>query len=355
MTSAVLGGRNSVRSAAGAIIVLLLVGCDGLKFCDQCQKQANPPPKTVKFDVNWEELGEAFKHLPTGGEHSITVNPVEMKLTLDGPEGTKTVTVADWEKLVAAVRARGGQPCPECPTQRSGGEISHNINHSTFEFRFAPPWFNADQRSLFTSYVIFPAEAKLDDLRDPNHSCDERSDPASICPDVAFHEEVSAPFLKALAQCATEKRVKLRIVGFASSSTVDPEPTWLTKRHRAHMAATASGSCYGKQQATDNDKPTEKFNLLVANRRAQNAAEMLRGVASNKAFDIPEEAFDIKPKVWCSHADMKGQRKHKDRDNGEFDSVRGLMNRRAEVRLAHLAGCVNVHPDRRAFGPHRRT
>ena len=330
-----------MRSAAGAIIVLLLVGCDGLKFCNQCEKQANPPPKTVKFDVNWDELGEAFKHLPTGGEHSIAVSPVEMKLTLDGPEGTKTVTVADWEELVAAVKARGEQPCPECPTQRSGGEISHNINHSTFEFRFTPPWFNADQRSLFTSYVIFPAEAKLADwIADPDRICNGTGSPASLCPDVPFHEKVTAPFLKALAPCGTEKKpVVLRIFGFASSSGIaGPAPQPLVDEYNSHIREISS-RCEGTLSNAKGDGTT-MFNLLVANRRAANAAEMLRGFTSSGRLDI-------KDKPWCSHKDMEEERNHSDTSNGSYNSAKGLMNRRAEVRLKQLSGCLNVEPDKR--------
>ena len=132
----------------------------------------------------------------------------------------------------------------------------------------------------------------------------------------------------------------LRTVGFASSSGVNSVPDWLEKRHLAHINATATGECYGEGKATADDKPDQKFNLLVANRRAQNAAKMLRRLASS-------EAFDIRHKVWCSHDDMVGQRKHKDTNKGEFSSVRGLMNRRAEVRLKYLSGCLNVHPDKR--------
>ena len=219
-------GKAPMQVAAAAI-ALLLAGCfdiegikdiKGIKFCDQCKKQANPPPTTVKFEVNWEELGDALKNIPTGGEHS-TVNPVDMTLTLEDSGETKKVAVADWDKLIAALEAMDGQRCPECPTQRNGGEITHNINHSTFEFRFAPPWFNADQRSLFTSYVVFPAEAKLRDL-EPNQICDGGV-PASVCPDEPFHKEVTGPFLEALAQCGTEEKpVVLRVFGFASSSDI---------------------------------------------------------------------------------------------------------------------------------------
>ena len=333
-----------MRLATGVAAALLLVGCDGIKLCNQCKKQANPPPQTVKFDVNWRELGEAFKNIPTERKHSITTEePVKITLTLKGLEGSKTVTVAGWQELVDAVRAVGGRPCIVCPVPGTGGEITHNINHSTFEFRFAPPWFNADQRSLFTSYVVFPAEASLDKWsEDPDRSCGGPNDLASVCPDVAFHREVTGPFLKALAQCATKsKKVTLHTVGFASSSGIaqNTVPEWLAEAYEQHIREIGS-RCDGTLRGTERGNVSAMFNLLVANRRAANSAEMLRGLT-------PAGKFEVEDMPWCSHQDMVEERNHRDRSNGSYDRVRGLMNRRAEVRLTDLSGCLNVHPDNR--------
>ena len=343
--------RPRLRPAAFAVVGVLLVGCDGIKFCGRCERP-EPPPKTIKFEVNWAELGEALKNIPIAGDRkTIKVEPVNMTLTLKGLEGTKTVAaVANWEELIAAVLAAGGQqPCPVCPecpkctAQSESGGIHHSINLSTFEFRFAPPWFNADQRSLFTSYVVFPAEARLEEwLRDPDESCESASPSAAVCPDRGFHQEVTGPFLDALAQCATEdKKVTLRTVGFASSSGVSYSKTVrdaLEREYGQHIEE-IKDHCDGGPRA-DNPNVSDMFNLLVANRRARNAAEMLRGLTSN-------EKFDIEHKPWCSHGAMVEQRHHKDRSKGKYDDARGLMNRRAEVRLVDLAGCLNVHPDNR--------
>lgn len=56
-----------------------------------------------------------------------------------------------------------------------------------------------------------------------------------------------------------------------------------------------------------------------------------------------KNAFAIKAIPWCSHAAMTTERGGED---GE-DRGKGLMNRRVEVRLAVLPGCLNVDPDNR--------
>ena len=223
------------------------------------------------------------------------------------------------------------------------------INHSMFEFRFAPPWFNADQRLLFTSYVVFPKEANFQEWIDnPNPNCRGENASAAVCPDRAFHEEVTGPFLKALARCAIlEKKVTLRTVGFASSSGIDVSetatPPKLSDLYLDHVSTIADVCFAGKNVSdvsADENDPSRQFNLLVANQRARNVAEMLRSFTSN-------EKFDIEATPWCSHADMAAQRSHNDRSNDKYNSAKGLMNRRAEVRLVDLAGCLNVDPDNR--------
>ena len=53
--------------------------------------------------------------------------------------------------------------------------------------------------------------------------------------------------------------------------------------------------------------------------------------------------FAIKVIPWCSHAAMADERG--DEDDG--NPARGLMDRRVEVRLAALPGCLDVDPDNR--------
>ena len=76
------GRKTRAGATASVMIAFLILECDdvdavvkdlnAIKLCDQCEKQANPPPQAVKFDVNWRELGEAFKNIPTERKHSIT-------------------------------------------------------------------------------------------------------------------------------------------------------------------------------------------------------------------------------------------------------------------------------------------
>lgn len=342
-------GKATVRTVAG-VLTLLLAGCDGVKLCDRCQKP-KPPPKVVELEVNWNGLGEAFKNIPTGGDRkTIAVEPVELTVTLQGEEGQKTVAVAGWDNLLTALGNSNGQPpsCIDCPVPNPSPEIRHNINHSTFEFRFAPPWFNADQRSLFTSYVVFPEEAKFEQWKhwtdDDGQSCAGNGAIAAACPDRAFHREVTGPFLKALARCATtQSKVTLHTVGFASSSGLDGaavDTEWLSSHYNGHILD-ITGRCQGNLNG-NGQTPSDQFNLIVANRRAHNVAEMLRGFPSS-------DAFDITATPWCSLADMMEQRHHTDQTDGAYDGAKGLMNRRVEIRLADLAGCLNVHPDKRVI------
>ena len=87
------------------------------------------------------------------------------------------------------------------------------------------------------------------------------------------------------------------------------------------------------------------------------SAAMLRTLAQELGLD----AFDIEDKPWCSHVGMEAERRHDDRNadgeaddggatDGErdtYDVGKGLMSRRAEVRLVDVPGCLNVDPDNR--------
>ena len=122
------------------------------------------------------------------------------------------------EKLAASLAGR----CTDCPGNNAAPS-THNIHHTTFTFRFAPPWFDADDRSLFTSYVVYPEEAKFEDWidGDPTESCSRVPAPASVCPDTTFYEKTMGPFLKGLSQCATTEKVQLHLVGFASTTRLN--------------------------------------------------------------------------------------------------------------------------------------
>jgi len=328
-------------AAASLIVGLFLAGCDGAKLCRQCER---PPkaPETVQVEVDWQKLADALKDAGVGGT-TVWTETVNMTVNPDPPsESSSTVEVAGWEDLVKTLESI-----------QTAAASTDKVHHTTFAFRFAPPWFNADQRSLFTSYVVFPVEAQFDEwiagepgkwiAGKPNERCAQENAPASVCPDTAFYANAMGPFLEGLSRCATTKKVKLHLVGFASSTLLKEPPegeskTELDRRYDDHMEMTAEpGSCLGESGPDEGD--SDRFNLLIANERAVNGAEMLEELVPQKS----KNAFAIKAIPWCSHAAMVEERKFE--DGG--DVAKGLMNRRAEVRLAALPGCLNVEPDKR--------
>ena len=230
--------------------------------------------------------------------------------------------------LLGCDDAKMCQPCNK-PAEPAQTVIAHN----TFNFRFAPPWLNTDQLSLFTSHVVFSKEAKFEEWNDGLYeSCNGDDAPAAVCPERGFYKQAMAPLLARLAQYATkDKKVELHTVGFASSSGIeypkkDENEVWsLEDRHAQHIDQ-VSGLCQGKLMDSERQDPSAMFNLLIANKRAANVRDMLRELASAE-----KEKFNIADKPWCSHASMAKERKLDD-GGQNYDPSRGLMNRRVEVR-----------------------
>ena len=159
-----MNDNSWVGALAGLLSGILLAGCEDATLCQRCEK----PEETVRIEVDWQKLAAALKDAQVGRTTvaaesvNVTVAPDQPGVSDDGqPQlDQKTVDIAGWADLVNALKsiqtAAHGGSCTDCP-----GNSTHNIHHTTFAFRFAPPWFNADQRSLFTSYVVFPEEAKV--------------------------------------------------------------------------------------------------------------------------------------------------------------------------------------------------
>ncbi len=328
-----------LRVMACLVVGSFTAGCDGPKLCRPCEREAETV-ETVKVDVDWQELADALKEIQPAGQGGTTVRTDSINVTIsaDQPDGERTITIADWDKMVEALSSIQG--CADCETAAEAPKI----HHSTFTFRFAPPWFNSDLRSLFTSYVVFPEEAKLDEWlgRKADEGCRKDGQaPSSICPDTVFYRKAMGPFLKGLSQCGTkDKKVELHTVGFASSTRLNnieegsQRATDLEKRYDQHIGDRAK-DCLGER--TQPSDSSDRFNLLVANQRAANAAAMLRELVPEKAKDL----FDIKPRSWCSHAGMEGKRHWDD----QKDPTIGLVNRRAEVHVVELPRCVDIDPD----------
>ena len=238
-------------------------------------------------------------------------------------KGTSAMAVA-LEKLAEAKSTSNG--CTDCPG-------NHDIHHTTFAFRFAPPWFDADHRSLFTSYVVFPEEAKFKDWigGERGEICEGDEAPASVCPETTFYKKTMGPFLEGVSHCATTDKVELHMVGFASTTELNvplgERGIALKARYDDHIEDKAE-LCEGDRAENETDH-SNMFNLLIANERADNAAEMLQEIVPT------EDAFIIKAIPWCSYAAMEEKRGF---DDGQ-DPIKGLMNRRVEVRLAVLPNC----------------
>ena len=231
---------------------------------------------------------------------------------------------------LAKASESAGNGCTDCPG-------NHNIHHTTFAFRFAPPWFGADHRSLFTSYVVFPEEAKFEDWigDERGEICEGEEAPPSVCPETAFYKKTMGSFLEGVSHCATTDKVELHMVGFASSTELNvplkkEREDELEEHYDKHIEAEAE-LCVGDGAEDERGNPSKMFNLLIANERAVNAAATLREIVEK----MPKDAFTIKAIPWCSYAAMEEKR---DFDDGK-DPIKGLMNRRVEVHLAVLPNC----------------
>ena len=316
-----------------------------MELCRKCKR----PPKTVKVEADWKELAAAIKDkdasvVGTAGA-TVTVDTVNVTFSSGPQNGSpepapkpQVVTVAGWNELVAALKAR--------QISVPNGPGSHNIRH-TFAFRFAPPWFDADRRSLLTSYVVFPEEASFAEWS-KNKDCEGDEAPASVCPDKAFYTAAMGPYLRGLAQCATDsKKVELEVRGFASETGLSGTLEELAKQDckdgsnspYCNAVATIERDCKQEDIEIVDGKRNHSnmFNLIIANERAEHTADMLKEIMAKN------DAFEIESVPWCSHAKMEEERRFND-----GDAAKGSMNRRAEVRLASLPGCLNLAPNPKA-------
>ena len=215
-------------------------------------------------------------------------------------------------------------------------------------FESAPFWFAESRNSLFASMVVFPKEAKLEQwaqgLYDfpPAH---ERR-PSAVYPDIGFYAEALKPFLEGLAECGDgEHPARLRAVGFASTSELAPEniPDELNNKfqeERRKCCSTAPCSCCRSKEKNHSDL----FNLVVANLRAQYTAAMVEQLITRISA---QGQILIEPHRWCRHSDMAAERHFKDGGPDSYDTTRGLMNRRVELRVLDLPGCTSFQSARR--------
>lgn len=207
--------------------------------------------------------------------------------------------------------------------------------HFTFQ-NFMPMLF-PDMKRGFVSLVVFPEEAKIKEWHDDSpkkySDCGDRKGGGSpaVCPEREFHRMLLRPLISELGRCGSpEEKVKLEIVGFASDSGISGLNGAWKKRLDAAMPPIGcagpcpSVSCY-----------SQKFNLVVANIRAENTKRMLDAFMEDHMQG--QQRFEVRARQWRNYCDMRRERdRHAD---GEYSPDNGLMNRRAEIRIVSLPSC----------------
>lgn len=281
--------KSPLRAAAGLLMALLLLGCDGAKICQPCGKP-EASPQTAKLEVDWHQHSFNFHFEPPWS--NVLPRPLFALPVLFQEEAK----FEEWEKGSYANCDDGAPAAMHSGSAPQGRASCKN--------------------------------------------CGDDGAPAAVCPNQCFCEQVLYPFLTELAQCEREAVVELRTIGFASSSGIENAITngqkrqLLDERHAQHINE-VSKFCQGKQDSEQQD-PSAMFNLLIANQRAAHVRDMLRKLASMEEF---KGKFSIACKPWCSHASMVKGRKIAAGGQG-YDPGRSMMNRRVEVHLIELPRCV---------------
>ena len=227
------------------------------------------------------------------------------------------------------------------------------MTHVDVRFESAPHWFAESRQSLFASMVVFPNEAKAELWADGRYerSNAQGDDGSAVHPDKRLHKTTLKPFLKGLDKCGdAENPVRLQAVGFASTSglTSGKTPTEVKEKldeERRRRRSSAACSCCESSKENDSDL----FNLVVSNLRAKHTATMVKEFAKQLGAEgsIEEGSIEIEPHQWCRHSEMVAQRQVQDGGPNNYDTYRGMLNRRVEVRVLALPKCTNLDPAKR--------
>jgi len=277
-------------------------------------------------------------------------------------------------------------------------------SHIHFYFENNRPWFAESKQALFTSMVVFPKEAqveeyvcdgncyascslecKVESIEGPARSClrndgtcveECKVNAAAVCPDKAFYKNMFVPFLRELARCGNaDNQVVLQTVGFASSSEpkiLKPEVREALRKKLQEMdlncvredgeksCCRLKGSCGAGGTAcnlddTESDSLLPRaFNLHMAELRARNVKNMLKEIIEKEELG---QVIKGTTEPWCSYQEMCKQRGFTDTagcgKESRYDTELGLMNRRVEVRVVALPGCLNLSPENRVCAGRR--
>lgn len=223
--------------------------------------------------------------------------------------------------------------------------LSAKPSYVHFTFQNLMPATVPDIKRGFVSLVIFPEQARIGDwvqLGKGYEKCENAKDgrgSAAVCPEMAFHKMLLDPLIAELGRCASsEKMVKLQVAAFASDSGIT---NWNGNNGNWRgFVDERMPSIACPRPCTSDSCLSKKFNLMVANLRATNTANMLRGF-------IGDRPIEVEAKQWCNHCQMLRERdRHDSETSGERNPNSGLMNRRAEIRIVSLPSCTFVElPD----------
>ena len=287
--------------------------------------------------IDWTGLSDELQKVDFGGDVTIRVENADIVLEL-GDNAWK-IEVTNWEELADQLRKIGN----ENAAQVEHFALLHRL-HAMLADRQSPKTYNfwlwgdspfAEQcpREL-PIFVFFPHEAQLDAWAEgvydePCAATHKKSTP--VCASLSLYEGYIRRFRNALQNCPSDVTT-LRVRGFASSSviraTTDEEKEELRKvfdglTEPRSGCERASGPEDGPPEPNDDDG--EIFNLLVADHRASNVKEIL------EAADLG--SIGVERAVWCSYGDMDEARRVVDVEDGEYDGVEGMLNRRVEIRV----------------------
>ena len=338
----------------------LVVGCEGA-FCAQCRPaeppEPQPPPQPEPVKVDWTGLSDELKRVEFDVDVTITVDAGD--LVLKPGEDAWKVRITNWDGLTGELRqvlkANAAQAEHYALVHRLNAMLAKRQPPATYHYWIwgPPPAAGTPPVELcpvtLPVFVFFPHEAdfkawkeawkdgadggcapKLDCSQESEAKCAELA--MAVCPNRDFYGEYAKGFLTALANCEGAGKT-LQVRGFASSSGLREKrrnPTELDQLKEAFRNRRVPESCDSvTAPATEGRRASDMFNLLVAEYRANNVAEMLVGMAKKVGVSINVESVG-----WCSHEEMVAARKVKDVDDDKgYDGFKGMLNRRVEIQV----------------------
>ena len=223
-----------------------------------------------------------------------------------------------------------------------------------------PPVNKDDKPPSVITVVSFPYEAKADDWvkgeygKDCLYSQASQNDPGScaVKPDKQLAKAGFRALLKWLSTYeSSEQKVKLKIVGFSSSSGLLSLKGNEVLKEEVEKKVKEGGkeSCYERTNSNqtnvdENLRLSNAFNLCMAELRAENVAKMLKEIIDSDET-IPADRIDIISHEWGSYSEMCQHRRFCDtkKEGGTecYDTDLGLENRRTDVWLTKIPECTN--------------